>query len=443
MKKFSRLLALMGVACFALFMVACNNDSNEQPVDTNGNDDGANVETPANDDETTDDDIVLELWGMGSEGELLSGMVERFEAENPGIRINVTAFPWTEGRESLVTAIIAQSGPDIVQIGSTWFPQMADAGGLLDLTPHFDGAEFAYLDRDSFFEGALAGATFDGKNYGVPWYVETRVLFYRSDLLREVGFDNPPATQSELLEAATLLAEQSGYFGMDMNILDSQTLHIFSHSNGMEMVDATTRTANFADPVLIEAMTLYAEFFQSGAVSIPGEFEMDIIQAFSEGIRPMFISGPWMVNAFVNAVEDGTIEDFEWDIAVLPQGSTGNTSFLGGAQLTATAWTAHEEAAVSFINFMSNPDVQVEWFEMSTTLPSVASAWNNPLLVENDKLAVFGAQLNDAQGPSVIIEFSEIETRIVYALERIVVGGDDVAETMNRLNAEAQEILDR
>ena len=437
-EKWNKLLMALSVAAVILFVAACGNDGGDTNDVTNNTNNSSENEEP-----TTGDEVVIEVWGMGSEGDLLTGMIDMFEAANPGIRVNVTSFPWSDGFENTTTAVIAQSGPDIIQIGSSWFPQFADAGGFLDLTNYFDDSSFAYLDRDNFFEGALEGAVFNGRNYGVPWYVETRVLFYRNDLLEEVGFNGPPTTHEELREAATLLRDHSGHFGMDMNIVDSQTLHIVANSNGVPMVDSKTRTANFAHPVLIEAMEFYASFFEDEIVSMPGVMEMDIVQAFAEGIRPMFISGPWMVNSFENAIAEGAVDEFDWTIAVLPSGSVGNTSFLGGAHLVATSWTNHPQEVVAFLDFMSNPDVQVDWFEMSNTLPAVTPSWNHPLLAENEKLAVFGNQLNDAQGPSVIVEHQEIEARIVYALERIIVGGDDITEAFNRLNAEAQEILDR
>ena len=436
MKKLNKLFALLSIALLLLFVVACGGDNEEST-----NEESTNEETSAN--VSTGDEIVLEVWGMGEEGNRLDGMVEAFEAAHPGIRINVTAFPWDQAYDSIVTAVVGGSGPDIIQMGSTWITAFGDAGGLLDITPHFGSAEFPYLNEENFFDGAVDGTKFDGRNFAVPWYVETRVLYYRSDLLEEIGFDGPPTTQDELREAAVLLAELGGHFGMDMNILDSQMLHIFANQNGLPMVDDTTRTANFADPILIEAMELYASFFEDGLVSRPGEFEMDITQAFAEGIRPMFISGPWMISVLEDAIEQGITDEYEWNIAVLPSGSVDNTSFLGGANLAVTSWTNHEHEALTFINFMSNPDVQVDWFEMSNTLPAVISSWDNPRLLGNEKLAVFGEQLNHAKGPSMIVEHQEIEMRVVHALEQIVLGGADVTETFNQLNDEAQAILDR
>lgn len=436
MKRASKLFALLSVALLLLVITACNSENNEI--------DNSNEATEVNEQpETSGDETVLEVWAMGDEGNRLDGMIELFEEAHPGIKVNVTAFPWDQAYDSIVTATIAGSGPDVIQMGSTWVTAFGDAGGLLDITSHFESADFPNLNEANFFDGAVAGSRFDGKFYAVPWYVETRVLYYRSDLLEEVGFDGPPTTQAELKEAAQLLAELNGYYGLDLNILDSQTLHIFANQNGIPMVDDVTRTANFADPILIEAMELYASFFEEELVSKPGEMEMDITQGFAEGIRPMFISGPWMISILEDAIAEGITDEYEWDIAVLPSGSVDNTSFLGGASLAVTSWTDHEQEALTFINYMTNPDVQVDWFEMSNTLPAVVSSWEDSRLAENPQLAVFGEQLNYAQGPSMIVEHQEIEMRVIHALEQIILGGADITETFNQLNDEAQAILDK
>ena len=444
MKKWNKLFALLSIALLVLFIAACgaqNSDNDESAEENEQAEINGEAETTEQA-EVTGDEVVLEIWGMGEEGNRLGGMVEAFEAANPGITVNVTAIPWDQAYDNIVTAVVGQSGPDIIQMGSTWVSAFGDAGGLLDISAYFENDAFPYIDAHHFFDGALAGVTFDGRFYGVPWYVETRVLYYRNDLLAAVGFDAPPTTQDELREVAALLAEQSGHFGMDMNILDSQMLHIFANQNGLPMVTDETRTANFSDPILIEAMELYASFFQEQLVSLPGEMEMDITQAFAEGIRPMFISGPWMISVLEDAIEAGITDEYEWNISVLPAGSVNNTSFLGGAGLAVTSWTDHADEALTFINFMSNPAVQIDWFEMSNTLPAVMESWENPLLAGNERLAVFGEQLNHAVGPSMIVEHQEIEMLVVRALEEIVVGGADVEETFNRLNEDAQAILD-
>lgn len=63
---------------------------------------------------------------------------------------------------------------------------------LLDITPY--ARTYPELGQENFFEGAVSTTQYDGKTVGVPWYTEAQVLFYRTDLLAEVGYEDGPKT---------------------------------------------------------------------------------------------------------------------------------------------------------------------------------------------------------------------------------------------------------
>ena len=50
----------------------------------------------------------------------------------------------------------------------------------------------AQIDKSAFFEGAQKTTEVNGTSYGIPWYVETRVVFYRTDLAKKAGYDTVP-----------------------------------------------------------------------------------------------------------------------------------------------------------------------------------------------------------------------------------------------------------
>src|SRR4029453_13767622 len=113
----------------------------------------------------------IDVWAMGTEGELLPDLVAEFEKENPDADVNVTAIPWQDYAKKIETAVASGSTPDATMIGSSDLASFV-AGGVLDPVP--DGL----VDDSSFFAGAQSSTEIDGAAYAVPWYVETRVLFY-------------------------------------------------------------------------------------------------------------------------------------------------------------------------------------------------------------------------------------------------------------------------
>ena len=126
----------------------------------------------------------LTVWAMGTEGEKLGVLAKDFMAENPDVKVKVTAVPWDAAHDKITTAIAGDTTPDVSLIGTTWMGEFAKTGAL-DATP-------ANLDPKSFFEGAFNTSVVDGTSYGVPWYVETRLIYYRTDLAEKAGFTAAP-----------------------------------------------------------------------------------------------------------------------------------------------------------------------------------------------------------------------------------------------------------
>jgi multiple sugar transport system substrate-binding protein len=111
----------------------------------------------------------VQVWAMGNEGEVLDELAAQFEEENPDVTIEVTAVPWESAHDRIATAIAGGETPDVTMLGTTWVGEFA-ATGAFEPTP--DGL----VDESSFFEGSWDTTVVDDVAYGVPWYVDTRVL---------------------------------------------------------------------------------------------------------------------------------------------------------------------------------------------------------------------------------------------------------------------------
>src|SRR5712691_7771925 len=127
---------------------------------------------------------------MGREGEIVRGLVSEFERRNPDLHLIVQQIPWTSAHEKLLTAFVGRSTPDLAQLGSTWIPEFAAIGALEKLDDPVAGSKG--VSPRGYFPGIWQTTLYDGAVYGIPWYVDTRVLFYRKDLLARVGFPQPP-----------------------------------------------------------------------------------------------------------------------------------------------------------------------------------------------------------------------------------------------------------
>ncbi|HEX7070327.1 MAG TPA: extracellular solute-binding protein, partial [Rhodothermales bacterium] len=126
----------------------------------------------------TDTRQTITFWSFGREGEAVQELVPEFERRNPDVKVVVQQIPWTAAHEKLLTAFVGDAMPDLAQLGNTWVPEFHLLGALEPLDSLVAASEA--IDRTDFFDGIWQTNVLDGVTYGLPWYVDTRLLFYRT-----------------------------------------------------------------------------------------------------------------------------------------------------------------------------------------------------------------------------------------------------------------------
>ncbi|MCI3027972.1 sugar ABC transporter substrate-binding protein [Desemzia sp. C1] len=376
----------------------------------------------------------VSFWFMGDGNEQIQPILDDF-TEETGITVNVQSIPWSAAHDRLLTAVASGEGPDVVQMGTTWMAQFSDAGALMDISDYIESEE--ELNTENFFEGNVATNEFDGATYGVPWYTETRALYYRTDLLEEVGYTEAPQTWDELKDAALKLSERGdNMYGFNVDSADQTFGFMFARQNGSELLDSEGNPL-FNEPEFVEAAEYLNSIVQEGGAPMQ-DLGLDISQTFGgEGIVPMFISGPWMITAINENAPD--IEG-NWATAVLPAGPENNLSNTGGANLSVWSETENTDNAIELIKFLSLPENQLAFMETSSSLPAVQAAWEDESL-QGELIVPFGEQLENSEHMPLIPEWEEIAQNYISYWEQITVGGADVQETLEAFNQDAANIL--
>lgn len=380
--------------------------------------------------------IKISVWAMGEEANRLGNMKQKFEAENPQIEVKIQAIPWSVVQTKLLTAITGGNPPDIAQIGSSLMGEYQRVGAFLDMTPLVEEGK---ISKEGFIPSTLESCEFDGKLYGVPWYSETRMLFYRKDLFSRVGYDKFPETW-ESFKDATLKLKAEGVktpFTLPASEPNTPTeLYSTIWQNGTEVISESGEIL-VETPEFKESIKYYTDFFRENIsqTSIGG----DLIQLFVKGEVASFIGGPWMIGI----IKSGT-KDFEdkWDVAMLP-GKKAQTSYVGGSNFVVFSHSKEEkrESAFKFIQFMSRPDIQVEWFKNTNNLPSVREAWKSEAIQENPLVSKFEDQLEESKTVKNIPGISRIDRALVAKVEKIIYGKVDIDTGMAELKSEITKIL--
>src|SRR5688500_7797752 len=149
---------------------------------------------------------VVKFWAMGREGEVVAELIPEFERQHPGIRVELQQIPWTAAHEKLLTAFAGRVTPDIAQLGSSWVSELVALGALEPLDKTI--ADSKTVPPNDFFAGIWGGNVIGGRTWGVPWYADTRILFYRSDLLRAAGFSDVPDNWADWVRAMRVIKQR-------------------------------------------------------------------------------------------------------------------------------------------------------------------------------------------------------------------------------------------
>ncbi len=376
----------------------------------------------------------IEVWAMGTEGEMLQDFSADFEDANPDVTLKVTAVPWDSAYEKLAGAIASGETPDVSLIGTTWMGQFAEAGGLMPTPENL-------VDEADFFPGAWSSTEVGGTSYGVPWYVETRVLYYRSDLAQKAGWDEAPQTWDDLKQFAKDMETKGGAkFGLNLQPGTTgswQTMLPFAWSNGASLTNEDGTEYTIDSPEMAEALDYYTSYFEEGLSETRlldlGELE----SGFADGSYGSFISGPW----HTGLVEEAGVTQEQYAVAPLPgpDGAPGS-SFVGGGDLAVFNDSDNADSAWKYVQWLSEPETQQAFYDEVGDLPAVQSAWESGELADDPQLQVFGQQLEEAVSPPAVPTWEEVAGAIDSLVEQASKGGLASEEAVKEMQSKAASI---
>lgn len=244
-----------------------------------------------------------------AEGEcgIITTLVNRFNAENPDIRIDVNVVAWP-GYPQLTAQMAARDPPDLVTMHEGVISDYA-AKGLVE--PVDDYLRAAGISPDGFTDAARQGVTFGKHIYALPWdthgglfHVNT-ALFAKAGLMRD-GKPVLPNSADELIAEARQFEQRTGKpYLIQSNVGDpagaARNLYTYMMAQGAVL---------FPDPKHIRLNTpiglAVASFFRRINAEKLGTQNMDTpgaIAAFVSGEGGIYPTGTWMIGSFEQEAE--------------------------------------------------------------------------------------------------------------------------------------------
>lgn len=380
-----------------------------------------------------DEKQTLTVWAMGAEGEKLVAVADAYEKSHPNITVDVTPIGWDVAHQKLVSAAAAGTLPDVMQMGSTFMGEFASLGVL-------EPVDTEKFDEEDFFPAAWEGNVVDGEVYGVPWYVDTRVLYYRTDLAEEAGIEKAPATWKEMSALAAAYQEKAGTeWGISLqpyNLDAWQNWLPFFYSAGGELIEDGKPALD--GEAAVRSLTEYASYFEKGLAKKSVQPGYDVIKDFGDGSVPMFLSGPWQTT---NIADNQPQLKGKWAVAPVPADAS-STSFAGGSSLVVSAGSERKAAAQEFVAHLADADTQADWYARTTDLPANKAAWKDERLASDPDLEVFREQMENAEAVPALPKWAEFASKIDAAIESVTQGEATPAEAAKKMQAETSGLVE-
>ncbi|GGS55612.1 sugar ABC transporter substrate-binding protein [Actinokineospora fastidiosa] len=306
----------------------------------------------------------LTVWLMnGSAPETLTNALhQEFQAAHPGVTVKYEVQQWNGIQDKLTTALASNDAPDVIEIGNTQSPKFAQQRVLLDIS-----ADTASFNKDQWLSGLEGSATWDGKQYAVPFYAANRVVLYRKDMFEQAGVTAEPTNRAEWLAAIEKLKAK---FGSDKDFqalyLPGQNWYsllsfIWDEGGDIATQDGTTFKAALDSPQAKAGLEFYKELVEASGTKAPKDADEQTPEQagiYGGGKVAMIIGLPWEVATA--AKSDPKITELTGAFPI--PGKAGPAPvFQGGSNLAIPANSKDQDLAKEYIKLISSAKYQSEF----------------------------------------------------------------------------------
>jgi len=377
----------------------------------------------------------LEFWAMGAEAENLPALL----ATLPGIpRVQVQPLPWTAAHEKLLTSYAGNSLPDLGQVGNSWIAELAAIDAILPvpaaLIPLTHGQFPAVVDTNRIGNRLMA----------LPWYVDTRLQFYRRDLFARAGYAAPPPTWTEWKQALHKVKAVAGpgNYALLMPLNEYEHLTGIALSAGASLLNADGTRGAFAAPEFRRALAFYKSLYDERLAPVASSTQIsNVWNEFSRGYFSVYPSGPWTIGD----MKERLPRDLQrsWATAPFPGPRGTGSSTPGGSSLVVYKSARDPAAAWTLVARLLASSTQKELQSLTGDLPPTRSVWAATGLTADPITAAFATQLDHARALPKVPEWERIVTEMQNVAELVVRGRTTIDAGVREMDKRADRLLEK
>lgn len=373
-------------------------------------------------------DLLVPSYSDNTKG-LWQGMIKDFEAENPGITVNLEVQSWDNINDVVRTKVQSGDAPDVLNID-------AFAGFASDDLLYKAGDVLSEKTAADFQDSFVENASIDGEQYGLPLIASARTLFVNTDLMKKAGVSAPPKTWDDLLAASKKVSALGGGvsgYGMPLGSEEAQAeTSIWAFGNGASWGDSDQITVD--TPKAVEATSFMKKMIDEKATQDnPGATDRTpLINVFVQGKIGFIEALPPTVGQI-----EAENPDLNYELVPIPT-KDGSPVTLGVADhLMAFKNDGDKQDTIrKFLDFVYSTDVYTNFVKTENFLPVTKSASEQ---MDSADMNVFLEALPNAQFyPSTNTAWSATQGAFQTLIGQIGQGKDS-AEVLKSIQAKADE----
>ncbi|RHW30042.1 ABC transporter substrate-binding protein [Oceanobacillus profundus] len=372
------------------------------------------------------DKVTLTLWHYwsGHLEEVLQSNVNDFNETQDGIEVELTFVPYNELTQQLLIGATSQDVPDIIIGGINEVQFYAKSGILENINEQVENSGLA----TGIYENIAAIHKIDDEFHGLPLHTNAVGLFYNKDLV-----DEPPVNWDELTNLATDLTED-GKYGFSASAHNSQhgtaswIPFLWSTGSGVE---------DLGSPEAISSLELWKNMYDESIMPkeiLQKELEEVGVDFYNERVA-MIIGGSWMIPAL-----EEEAPDLNWSVAQIPKDQM-HASVVGGESIAIGKGQSVDEAW-QFIDFLMEPERQLEWLKATGNFPAISEVANDPYFQDDEVRKVFAEVISTSQGYGWGENHNEVNTAIYTAIQEALVGGSTSEEALKKASEIIQPLIE-
>ena len=410
--------------------------------------------------------VQISFWYMpngSAPDDYFKAEAQAFNAEHPNIEVQGTRVDCGDAVHNITAALTGGVGPDVTQLGTTWVGAFSKTGGLHE----FSSAEIDGLGGKSAFVPAswnTSGIVGSSKTTAIPWFIDTRAVYYRADVLKDLNIDPQSAFKdwdsTEQTLAKIKAAGKIQALGVpgknDFNVPHNFAPWIWGA--GGDYVSTDGSKPMIADDASVDGVDRYQRLAATYVdPAVLQKSTPDVEAMFGQGRFAVTFSGPWLAQQLQTPKAQGGLGDdvtakAGFGTVSFPTGPKAHAVFFGGSNLALLKSSKHPEAAYEWIRWLSGDKGQASYVPKVGLWPARVSAGSASVFTSNQYLTAFSSQLQFGRAYPIVPAWGPIETALVADMGKVWDGvaqrngpltRDQVKDLMTKASQDVQAAINQ